>query len=80
MIIKNLDEIGKIVRDHRKKSGLSQVQCAQIAGVGKTVMFDVEKGKTTIKIDTLFRILQALNIKIELISPIIDYGQEGNDA
>lgn len=63
--------LAKIVREHRKIAGLSQLQLAELAGVGKTVVFDVEKGKETIRLNTLRKILAALNIKIQLTSPIM---------
>lgn len=63
--------LAKIVREHRKIAGLSQLQLAELAGVGKTVVFDVEKGKETIRLNTLRKILAALNIKMQLISPIM---------
>jgi HTH-type transcriptional regulator/antitoxin HipB len=40
---------GALVRACRKKVGLSQAELARLAGVGKTVVFDIEKGKTTIR-------------------------------
>lgn len=67
----NIKEIGKIIYTHRKKAGLTQKQLADIAGVGKTVIYDIEKGKETIQLNTLFKILTALNIKIEFKSPLL---------
>ncbi len=63
--------LGKIIRKHRKSAGLSQLQLAEMAGVGKTVVFDLEKGKETIQLNTLRKILYVLNIKVELSSPIM---------
>ena len=63
--------LATVIREHRKIAGLSQLQLAELAGVGKTVVFDVEKGKETIKLDTLRKILAALNIKVQLTSPIM---------
>lgn len=62
--------IAEIVRYHRKKSGLSQKELAKLAGVGKTVVFDIENGKTSIRLDTLQKILKILNIKLQLMSPL----------
>jgi glycosyltransferase involved in cell wall biosynthesis len=45
---------------------------AEMAGVGKTVVFDLEKGKETIRLDTLRKILHVLNIKVELTSQLMD--------
>jgi len=64
-------KISKIVVFHRKKSGLTQKQLADIAGVGKTAVFDVEKGKETVRLNTLLKILSALNIKLNLQSPLM---------
>ena len=64
--------LSKIIRQHRKIAGLSQLQLAELAGVGKTVVFDLEKGKETVQLDTLRKILKALNIKVELTSPIMN--------
>lgn len=63
--------LATVIREHRKIAGLSQLQLAELAGVGKTVVFDVEKGKETIRLDTLRKILAALNIKVQLMSPIM---------
>lgn len=43
-----------------------------MAGVGKTVVFDIEKGKETVKLDTLRKILKILNIKVQLVSPLLN--------
>ena len=64
--------LSQVIRQHRKFARLSQLQLAELAGVGKTVVFDLEKGKGTVKLDTLRKILNALNIKVELTSPIMN--------
>lgn len=63
-------EIGSMVKTHRQQSGLSQVGLADLAGVGKTVIYDIEKGKETVRVNTLMRVLEALNIRLKLISPL----------
>ncbi len=75
-----LREIGDVVRFHRKSAGLSREDLAALAGVGKTVVFDVEQGKQTVRLTTLTRILSALNIQIELKSPLMEHYQETKDA
>ena len=62
-------QLAKTVRDHRKAARLSQLRLAELAGVGKTVVFDVEKGKETVKLSTLRKILKVLNIKAIFVSP-----------
>ena len=65
-------ELAQIIRMHRKTAKLSRVQLAELAGVGKTVIFDIEMGKESVQLDTLRKILKVLNIKIILKSPLMD--------
>jgi HTH-type transcriptional regulator/antitoxin HipB len=66
----------EIVRFHRKKSGLTRKQLADLAGVGKTVIYDIEKGKETIRFSTLQKVLKILNIKIIYTSPLMEVFNE----
>ena len=66
------NKISDIILFHRKKSGLSRIQLANLAGVGKTVIYDIEKGKETIRFSTLQKVLNALNIKITFTSPLME--------
>ena len=66
------DELKDIVRQHRRLTGLSQSELAKLAGVGKTVIFDIEHGKESVQFDTLKKVLGALNIRVVLKSPIIE--------
>ncbi len=72
-------EIARAVRFHRKESGLTQLELANLAGVGKTVVYDLEKGKETIRVSTLLNILEALNIQVKLESPLMGLYREMND-
>lgn len=61
--------LGRIVREGREIRQLSQFQLAEAAGVGKTVVFDVEHGKPTVQLDTVLKILGALDIRMVLECP-----------
>lgn len=65
------EELADIIKMHRKAAKLSRVKLAEMAGVGKTVIYDIEKGKETVQLNTLFKILKVLNIKLHFISPLI---------
>jgi len=67
-----MNGLGSLVRTYRKKSGMSQIELARLADVGKTAVFDIEKGKATVRLDTLLRVLDALNIRAELHGPFGD--------
>jgi y4mF family transcriptional regulator len=60
-----------IIKYHRKQLGLSQKQLADLAGVGKTVIFDLEKGKDTVGFNIICGVLNALKIKVNLESPLL---------
>lgn len=66
------NQLSEAVRFHRKKSGLSQAELARFASVGKTVVFDIEKGKRTVQLDTLLKILAILNITTLFQSPLME--------
>jgi len=66
-----IEQIGEIVSFHRRKSGLSRNQLATFAGVGKTAIFELENGKISLRLNTLIKILNILNIKIKLNSPLM---------
>ena len=66
------DDLKSVVRHHRRLSGLSQAELAKLAGVGKTVIFDIEHGKESVQLDTLKKVLAVLNIKLVLQSPILE--------
>lgn len=63
--------IGNTIIFHRKKSKLTQKQLANLAGVGKTVVFDIEKGKETVQLNSLLKVLSVLNIKLEMKSSLM---------
>jgi transcriptional regulator with XRE-family HTH domain len=72
-----MSKLHEIVKFHRRVSGLSQAELAKLAGVGKTVVFDLEHGKNSIQFDTLNKILSVLNISIRFVSPLMDSMNSG---
>lgn len=63
--------IGLMIRFHRKMARLSQIELAKLSGVGKSAVFDVEKGKETVRLPTLLKLLHALNIHITFNGPLM---------
>ena len=73
-------ELAEVIRLHRKAARLSRIQLAELAGVGKTVIYDIEKGKESVQLNTLRKILKILNIRIVLTSPLMENLQNtGNE-
>ena len=69
--MQTVKRIGSIVRFHRRKAGLTQALLARMAGVGKASVFDVEKGKETVQMDTLLKIFSILNMELDTRSPLM---------
>ena len=67
-----MESIHEIVKKHRHMSGLSRAELAKLAGVGKTVVFDLEHGKQSVRYDTLMKILAVLNVTISFHSPVME--------
>ncbi len=66
----DMQAFGELVRTHRKKSGLSQIELANLAGVGKTTIFDIEKARHSFHMRTIVNVCKALNLKMEMLSPL----------
>ena len=71
MKIRTAQSIGDVLRYHRRRSGLSQHALADLAGIGKTSVFDIEKGKPTVRLATLMAVLSVLNIDLMLDGPLM---------
>jgi HTH-type transcriptional regulator/antitoxin HipB len=64
--------LGKMIRYHRKKSGMTQSELAILAGIGKTAVYDLEHGIKSPRFENLEKICKALNIKIHFDSPFMN--------
>lgn len=66
MQIKTTDDIGKLVKETRKKQGFTQIQLAQLSNVGARFLSDLENGKQTCEVGKMLKILANLGIKLEV--------------
>ncbi len=78
--VESIERVGRVVHFHRNQAKLSRIELADIAGVGKTVVYDIEKGKETVRINTFFKIFAALNITISLDGPMMNQYEAVDDA
>ncbi len=62
-------EIGALVRQTRKRLGVTQKDLALTAGTGLRFVIDLEKGKETCELGKSLRILQTLGITVTLTPP-----------
>jgi HTH-type transcriptional regulator / antitoxin HipB len=68
----SLEQIGAIVKQRRKTMGLTQTQLASLAECSVVTVVALERGKPTLRVDKLIRILMTLGIQIRL-----EIGKEG---
>ena len=54
--------VGKILREYRKKRGLSQEVLSGLAGLDRTHYSKIERGLRSPTLETLFKIAHALDI------------------
>lgn len=64
-------KIAEVLQFHRSRAGLNRQDLASLAGVGKTAIYDLEHAKPSVQLDTLLKILKALNIRLALESPLM---------
>ena len=62
------DELGNAVLTMRKSLGLSRTALAQRSGVGYRFLWDLERGKVTVRNDKVMAVLRALGL-MPLIVP-----------
>ncbi|MFH1440853.1 MAG: helix-turn-helix transcriptional regulator [Candidatus Omnitrophota bacterium] len=54
------------IKNLRKKLGLNQIDFAKRAGVGLRFLRELEKGKSTVRLDKLNQVLDFLGVHLEL--------------
>ena len=66
MQIKTVEDIGKLIKETRKKQNLTQVQLAKLTNVGTRFLSDLENGKPTCEVGKILKVLSNLGIKLEV--------------
>ncbi len=66
-IIRNNRDLGEAMRLARKNKDLRQVDVAQKASVRQALISELENGATTAKLDTVIRVLSALDMDLSII-------------
>ncbi len=68
--------IGRIIRENRKRLGVTQKDLALTSGTGLRFVIDLEKGKETCQIGKVLTVLQTLGIQIALTAPAVSGSEE----
>lgn len=59
----NSEDIGSIVKNSRKKLGLTQRNLALTSGTGLRFIIELERGKPTCQLEKVLTVLRTLGIK-----------------
>lgn len=62
MLIYDMRRIGNKILAFRKKSGLTQAELAERAGLADRTYADIERGNANMRVDTLLKICDAMHI------------------
>lgn len=65
----DIKELGEFVANVRKKQGVTQLQLAQAASVGRRFVVELESGKETIQAGKLLKVLETLGVDVTLTAP-----------
>ncbi len=60
--LKSTKDIGKFIRNERKKQGLTQDDLAGLSGTGRRFISELENGKPTIQLGKALLVLNALGL------------------
>jgi HTH-type transcriptional regulator / antitoxin HipB len=75
-----MGDIGKLIRETRKKLRLTQKAIALTSGTGLRFIIDLEKGKETCEMGKALTVLQMLGIKMTLTPPAAAAQQGSGDG
>ena len=68
--------VAKFVKTRRTANGFSQRELGELAGVGTRLISDLERGKTTIRMDAANRVLAVFG---QMLGPVEAPRDEGDD-
>lgn len=66
MRVRTRKELGQLIREHRRNLGLTQAKLAEIVGVNRRWVIQVEQAKTSADLRTLLRAFRALGVDLHV--------------
>lgn len=68
--------IGQLVRQRRLANNLTQRQLSELAGVGRRLVSELERGKATLRMDAVNRVLVAFGLTLgPVVAPRTEEGE-----
>ena len=66
-------EIGKTIKDRRKKLGVNQQTLADLASVAVNTVVAIERGEGNPQLSTLLTILDTLGLQLDVKTKLLEY-------
>jgi HTH-type transcriptional regulator/antitoxin HipB len=70
--------LGQILKSTRSQKGLTQEQAGNLVGITQAMVSRIERGESNARIDTLFRLMSALELEVA-VKPIEKETGEGDN-
>ena len=70
--------LGQILKSTRSQKGLTQAQAGNLVGITQAMVSRIERGESNARIDTLFRLMSALELEVA-VKPIERETGEGDN-
>ena len=64
--IRTTEDLGHAVRNARIAAGLDQITAAGLLGVGPRFLGELERGKPTVRLHLVLRVLERLGLELDL--------------
>lgn len=65
-LVTSAQSLGALIRDERKKQGLTQIELGKMTGLGQTTLSLIEKGKPSVQFQTIMVLLSALKLNLQI--------------
>lgn len=79
MLIRTTRDLGHLIRDRRSQMGLTQASLADIVGVSRKWIVEVEAGKRSADISLILRTVKALGLDLDVRDRVTSPRTDGPD-
>jgi HTH-type transcriptional regulator / antitoxin HipB len=74
------EDLASLIVYHRKKAGLTQIELAELAGVSRFVVQEMEAGKGRTTWKHIKAVLDTLNLELEPKGPLVEQWREDREG
>jgi len=67
-----MEQVGEQIKLARKRRGLTTEQVAERAGINRTTLYHIERGKPSVAIGAYFNVLRVLNLHEDFLELAAD--------